>query len=158
MRRVLFAAGVCFASFIASRLGAQDSAPFVSDSSVVSASLTAAPWGSRDIVRAVRSNLREHAIPSALQNTAEEGRSSSAVKRGAWIGAGIGFTAGLYSALTLAYNSTGCKVSSDCDRSHAQTYAYVGAVTVVDAGVGAFLGAVVGKVVQLTVSHPPGQP
>ena len=147
MRCVLFAVGVCVAPFIAPQLGAQDSVLIARESSMLNmSSPTDAPWGSRDMVRAIRPNLQQQ---STLQPMANEGRGSSAVRRGAWIGAGIGLTAGLTGGVMIAYTGGGFS---------GELVAGTVFMSTVAAGVCALLGAGVGKVVQLTVSHPSGQP
>lgn len=159
MRRVLLAAGIFVAPFIATRLEAQNSALLVRDLGVSSASsLPVAPRGSRDMVRTVRPTPREHVIPSTLESMVEEGSGSSAVKRGAWIGAGIGLTAGLTAGVMIASTGMGCNSSSgECGRV-GELVAGTVFMSTVAACVGALLGAGIGKVVQLTVSYPSGQP
>lgn len=158
MRRVLFAAGVCVAPFIASQVGAQDSALVARDSSMLNtSSVSDAPWASRDMVRPVRPNPRERAVPSLLLSAAQESSGPSAVSRGAQIGGAIGVTAGVIAALWSVNRSDSC--DSDCNST--RVYGNVAAVLIgggVVGSVGALVGAGIGKVVQMAVSHSSGEP
>jgi hypothetical protein len=92
------------------------------------------------------------ARPMAL---ASDESGTSAVKRGAWIGAGVGVVAGGIGGFVLA-GSIGCTRvlgSPPCSRTGDQVGAVVSA-SVLGAGVGALLGAAIGKLVQ--VATPDG--
>ena len=79
-----------------------------------------------------------------------EGSGWSATKRGAWIGAGLGFVAGTYGGILLA-QSTGCKlVLNDPPRPcHAKQTAVVAIAASSTFGTlgGAMVGAGIGKIV-----------
>ena len=79
----------------------------------------------------------------------------SPVRRGAWIGAGVGFAAGLYGGFRLA-DGFGCATRFGGPPCHAERQAFTAilVVTTVGTGAGAALGALTGKLVAVLTPGP----
>src|SRR5262245_3316358 len=83
----------------------------------------------------------------------------SPVRWGAWIGAGVGFAAGLYGGFRLA-DGFGCRAILNGPPCHAERQAFTAIVlvTTVGTGVGAGLGALTGKLVEVLTPGPSTSP
>lgn len=84
------------------------------------------------------------AVPGAVPLEHEENPPMSATKRGALIGAGIGFAAGLYGGIRVA-DGIGC-TSPGCNASFMQAREIV-LLSAVGTGIGALIGAGVGSLI-----------
>jgi hypothetical protein len=97
--------------------------------------------------------LAEYAIRLTSLGGGE--RSGRSVRRGAWIGAGVGFAAGLYGGFRLA-DGFGCATRFGGPPCHAERQAFTAilVVTTVGTGAGAALGALTGKLVEVLTPGP----
>jgi hypothetical protein len=147
MRRVLFAAGLC-ASLVVPEgsLAAQQALPNT-ESSIVDS-----------IARVSHRDDKPLRRDSPLMSA--EGSGWSATKRGAWIGAGLGFLAGTYGGLRLA-EGFGCTLvlydpPRPCHQKRSQITVIAGS-GVIGTLLGSLVGATVGKVVGLVTPDAPNR-